>query len=65
MGPRPKYGRNLHAVNAHFRRAGAFRDSRIAETERLVEEEKQEWDYEIGHDPDGTPFLYWVMRRHE
>lgn len=32
-GPAPKYGRNLHAVNAHFRRAGAFRDKRLEELE--------------------------------
>jgi hypothetical protein len=39
MGPTPKYRRNLHAVSAHFRRAGAMRDRRASELERVVLEE--------------------------
>lgn len=42
MGPNPRYGRNLHAVNAHFRRAGAFRDSRMSQLERVAELEIEE-----------------------
>lgn len=36
LNPKSKHNRNLHAVNAHFRRGGAIRDSRIAELERVA-----------------------------
>ena len=42
-GPTPRYDRNLVAVAAHFRRAGAHRDVRISMLEQVAEEEIAEW----------------------
>lgn len=60
LNPKSKHNRNLHAVNAHFRRGGAFRDERLGALERLAMDECEEACQEAWC--DGEPEVRQVPR---